>query len=105
MSPEEEVHEVNRQVVTTAAKGDFGPFADVLDDGVEVVDHVAHLFEGKASFLECPQSVVADAESRPTSFTNFRGEITETTAVVDAYRRATMPKGGGLRKAPRGRVP
>jgi hypothetical protein len=73
MSQEEEVHEVNRQVVTTAPKGDSGPFADVLDDGVEVVDHVAHLFESKASFLEYPQSVVADAESPTYAFHQFSG--------------------------------
>jgi hypothetical protein len=63
MSPEEEVGQINRQVISATAKGNFTPFATALNDGVEVFDHVAYLFEGKASFLEYLQSVVVGAET------------------------------------------
>jgi ketosteroid isomerase-like protein len=62
MSPKEEVQQINKQVLSAAAKGDFAPFVNVLDDDVEVFDHVPYLFEGKGKFLEYLQSVVAGAE-------------------------------------------
>jgi hypothetical protein len=51
MSSTEQVRQINHQVLPAAARGDFGPFVNVLDDDVEVFDHVAYLFEDKASFL------------------------------------------------------
>jgi hypothetical protein len=43
MSPKEEEQRVNEQVLSAAARGDFTPFVNVLDDDVEVFDHVAYL--------------------------------------------------------------
>jgi uncharacterized protein (TIGR02246 family) len=106
MSAKEEVQRVNDQVIAAATKGDFTPFVNVLADDVEVFDHVAYLFEGKGSFLEYLQSVVAGAES--TTYTMHQSScraVTDTTAVVNAYDRlATFPKGGGLPKVQCGRV-
>jgi ketosteroid isomerase-like protein len=51
MSPKEEVHQLNEQVLAAAAKGDFASFVNALDDDVEVFDHVPYLFEGKGRFL------------------------------------------------------
>ncbi|MGH9646799.1 MAG: YybH family protein [Bryobacteraceae bacterium] len=98
MSPKEEVQRINEQVITAAAKGDFAPFVSALDDDVEVFDHVAYLFEGKASFLEYLQSVGAGAESTTYTFhqSSYRA-VTDTAVVVNAYYRlATVRKGGGL---------
>jgi ketosteroid isomerase-like protein len=106
MSPNEEVQRVNERIVSAATKGDFTPFVSALDDGVEVFDHVAYLFDGKASFLEYLQSVVAGAES--TTYTFHQSScraVTDTTAVVNAYDRlATFPKGGGIPVVQSGRV-
>jgi hypothetical protein len=106
MSPEEEVWQVNKEVISAAAKGDFTPFVNALDDGVEVFDHVAYLFEGKASFIEHLQSVVAGAEPTTHAFNQFSCRaVTDTTAVVNACDRlATVPKGGGLPKVLCGRA-
>ena len=97
MSAEEEVRQVNAQILAAAAKGDFAPFAAVLDDAVEVFDHVAFLFNGKASFLEYLQSVASRAESMTYAFhqSSCRA-LTDTAAVVNAYDRlTTYAKGGG----------
>jgi len=106
MSAQQEVQRVNDQIIAAAAKGDFAPFVTALDEGVEVFDHVAYLFEGKASFLDYLQSVVAGAES--TTFALHQSScraITDTTAVVNGYDRlATFPKGGGLPKVQCGRT-
>ena len=77
-----------------------------LDDGVEVFDHIAYLFDGKASFLEYLQSVVARAESMTYAFHQYSCRaITDTTAVVNAYDRlATFPRGGGQPKIQCGRA-
>jgi ketosteroid isomerase-like protein len=106
MSSKEEVQRLNQQIIAAAAKGDFAPFVVALDDDVEVFDHVAYLFEGKASFLAYLQSVVGAAES--TTYTFHQSScraITDSTAVVNAYDRlATFPKGGGMPKVQCGRV-
>jgi ketosteroid isomerase-like protein len=97
MLPTEEVQQINQQVLSGAAKGDFGPFAKLLDDDVEVFDHVAYLFENKASFLEYLQSAVAGAESTTYTFhqSSYRA-VTDTAVIVNAYDRlSTIPKGGG----------
>ena len=62
MSPKEEAQQVNEQILAAAARGDFAPFVNALDDEVEVFDHVPYLFEGKGRFLEYLQSAVAGAE-------------------------------------------
>jgi len=46
MSPKEEA-QLNGQILAAAARGDFAPFVNALDDEVEVLDHVPYLFEGK----------------------------------------------------------
>lgn len=105
MSPKEEVQRINEQVLSAAAQGDFAPFVNVLDDDLEVFDHVPYLFEGKGSFLEYLQSVVAGAESTTFTFhqSSYRA-VSETTVVVNAYDRlTTVPKGGGLARVQCGR--
>ena len=106
MSPEEQVRQLSEQIISASNKGDFAPFVNALDDRVEVFDHVAYLFEGKASFLEYLQSVVAGAESTTYALHQLSCRaVTDTTAVLNAYDRlATVPKGGGLRKVLCGRV-
>ena len=74
MSPKEEVQRVNEQVLSAAAKGDFAPFINVLDDDLEVFDHVPYLFEGKGRFLEYLQSTVVRADRRPSRFISPRIE-------------------------------
>ncbi len=98
MSPKEEVQQINEQVLSAATKGDFAPFVNVLDDDVEVFDHVPYLFEGKGKFLEYLQSVVAGAESTTYTFhQSWYRAVTDTAVVVNAYDRlATVLKGGGL---------
>jgi ketosteroid isomerase-like protein len=98
MSPKEEVQQINEQVLSAAATGDFAPFVNVLDDDVEVFDHVPYLFEGKSRFLEYLQSAVAGVESMTFTFhqSSYRA-VSETTVVVNAYDRLmTVPKGGGM---------
>jgi uncharacterized protein (TIGR02246 family) len=105
MSPKEEVQQVNEQMLSAAAKGDFAPFVNVLDDDVEVFDHVPYLFEGKGKFLEYLQSVVAGAESTTFTFhqSSYRA-VSDTTVVVNAYDRlTTVPKGGGMARMQCGR--
>jgi len=106
MSAKEEIQQVNEQIIAAAAKGDFAPFVTALDDSVEVFDHVAYLFEGKASFLNYLQGVTAGAEA--TTFTFHQSSlraITDTAAVVNGYDRlSTFPKGGGLPKVQCGRT-
>ena len=105
MSPKEEAQQVNEQILAAAAKGDFAPFVNALDDEVEVFDHVAYLFEGRGKFLEYLQSAVAGAES--TTFTFHQSScraVSDTTVVVNAYDRlTTVPKGGGLARVQCGR--
>lgn len=105
MSAKEEVQQINEQVLAAATKGDFAPFVNVLDDEVEVFDHVPYLFEGKGKFLEYLQSVVAGAES--TTFTFHQSScraVSDSTVVVNAYDRlTTVPKGGGLARVQCGR--
>ena len=106
MSPKDEVQQLNEQVLSAAAKGDFAPFVNALDDDVEVFDHVAYLFEGKGSFLDYLQSAVAGAESTTYVFhqSSYRA-VADTAVVVNAYDRlATVPKGGGLPKVQCGRA-
>jgi uncharacterized protein (TIGR02246 family) len=98
MSAKEEVQRLNDQVLSAAAKGDFAPWANLLDDDLEVFDHVPYLFEGKGSFLEYLQSAVAGAEKTTYTFhqSSYRA-VSDDTVVVNAYDRlATVPKGGGL---------
>jgi len=105
MSPREEAQRVNEQVLGAAAKGDFAPFVNVLDDDVEVFDHVAYLFEGKTKFLEYLQSAMAGVESMTFTFhqSSYRA-VGDTTVVVNAYDRlTTAPKGGGQAKVQCGR--
>ena len=106
MPAREEVERITDQILSAAAKGDFAPFVGALDDGVEVFDHVPYLFEGKASFLDYLQSVVAGAEK--TTYTIHQSScraITDTTAVLNAYDRlATTPKGGGMPQVQCGRT-
>jgi ketosteroid isomerase-like protein len=102
----EEVREINQRVLSAAAKGDFGGFVNVLDDDVEVFDHVAYLFENKASFLDYLQSAVAGAESTTYDFhqSSYRA-VTDTAVVVNAYDRlCSMSKGGGPAKIQCGRA-
>jgi ketosteroid isomerase-like protein len=105
MSPKEEVQQINEQVLSAAAKGDFVPFVNVLDDDLEVFDHVPYLFEGKGRFMEYLQSAVAGAESMTFTFhqSSYRA-VSETTVVVNAYDRLmTVPKGGGMAQVQCGR--
>src|SRR5215813_13861364 len=102
----EEVQQINQQVLSAAAKGDFGQFVKVLDDDVEVFDHVAYLFQNKPSFLEYLQSAVAGAESTTYTFhqSSYRA-VTDTAVIVNAYDRlCTIPKGGGPAKVQCGRA-
>jgi ketosteroid isomerase-like protein len=106
MSAKEDVQRITDQILQAAAKGDFAPFASALDDGVEVFDHVAYLFEGKGNFLEYLQSAVAGAELTTYAFhqSSCRA-ITDSAAVVNAYDRlTTTPKGGGPAKVQCGRA-
>jgi|SRR5690242_2315351 ketosteroid isomerase-like protein len=106
MLPTEEVQQINNQVLSAAAKGDFGEFVKVLDDDVQVFDHVAYLFEDKASFLEYLQSAVAGMESTTYTFhqSSYR-PATDTTVIVNAYDRlSSTPKGGGPAKVQCGRA-
>jgi ketosteroid isomerase-like protein len=106
MSAKDEVQQLNEQVLSAAARGDFAPFVNVLDDDVEVFDHVAYLFEGKGRFLDYLQSAVAGAESTTYVFhqSSYRA-VTDTAVVVNAYDRlATVAKGGGLPKVQCGRA-
>jgi ketosteroid isomerase-like protein len=78
----------------------------VLDDDVEVFDHVAYLFEDKASFLDYLRGAVAGAESTTYTFhqSSYRA-VTDTAVVVNAYDRlSSIPKGGGLAKVQCGRA-
>jgi uncharacterized protein (TIGR02246 family) len=105
MSLKEEAQQVNEQILAAAAKGDFAPFVNALDDDIEVFDHVAYLFEGKAQFLEYLQSVVAGAESTTFTFhqSSYRA-VSDSTVVINAYDRlTTVPKGGGLARVQCGR--
>ncbi len=106
MSAKEEVQRINEQVLAAAAKGDFGHFANVLDDEVEVFDHAAYLFEGKNNFLAYLQSAVAGNEVTTYAFhqSSYRA-VTDSVVVVNAYDRLTaMPKGGGIPRIQSGRV-
>jgi ketosteroid isomerase-like protein len=106
MSPKEEVRQINEQIVAAASKGDFAPFVNALDDGVEVFDHVAYLFENKGSFLDYLQSAVAGAESTTYTFhqSSYRA-VTDSAVVVNAYDRlTTFPKGGGMASVQCGRA-
>jgi ketosteroid isomerase-like protein len=106
MSSTEEVRQINHQVLSAAAKGDFGPLVNILDDDVEVFDHVAYLFEDKATFLEYLQAAVAGAESTTYTFhqSSYRA-VTDTAVIVNAYDRlSSISKGGGPVKVQCGRA-
>lgn len=106
MLPNEEVQQINQQVLSAAAKGDFGQFVKVLDDDVEVFDHVAYLFEDKPSFLEYLQSATAGAESTTYTFhqSSYRA-VTDTAVIVNAYDRlSSIPRGGGSARVQCGRA-
>ncbi len=106
MSPKEEVRSLNQQILSAAAKGDFGPFITALDDQAHVFDHVPYLFEDKGTFLAYLQSAVGGAES--TTYTVHQTayqEITDSVVVMNAYDRiTTFLKGGGLPQVQCGRV-
>jgi uncharacterized protein (TIGR02246 family) len=106
MSAKEDVQQINEQVLSAAAKGDFSLFANILDDEVEVFDHAPYLFEGKNNFLAYLQSAVAGNESTTYTFHQSTCKaVTDTTVVVNAYDRLTaMPKGGGAPKIQSGRA-
>ena len=106
MSAEEEIRRATEQMMSAAARGDFGPFIGALDDELQVFDSAPYRFDNKNGFLEFLQSAMAGAES--TTFTfhqpSYRA-ITDTAAVVNAYDRVTTtPKGGGAPKVLYGRT-
>jgi ketosteroid isomerase-like protein len=106
MSALEEATRACEQVISAAAKGDFGPFITALDDKVEIFDHVPYRFEDKQSFLEYLQSAMAGNESTTFAFhqPSLRA-ITDDVAVVNAYdRMAIAPKGGGPTRVQCGRT-
>jgi ketosteroid isomerase-like protein len=105
MSPKEEVQRINEQILAAAAKGDFAPFVNALDDDAEIFDHAAYLFEGKSSFLQHLQTTAAGTESMTYAFhqPSYRA-VTDTAVVVNAHDRlSTIPK-GGLAKVQCGRA-
>ncbi len=85
MSLKEEAQQVNEQILAAAARGDFAPFVNALDDEVEVFDQVPYLFEGKGRFLEYFQSAVAGAESTTFTFhqSSFRAVSNSTVSRPD----------------------
>jgi ketosteroid isomerase-like protein len=102
----EEVRQINQQGLSAAAKGDFGGFINVLDDGVEVFDHVAYLYEDKTAFLDYLKTAVAGAELTTYAFhqSSYRA-VTDTGVVVNAYDRlSSLPKGGGPAEVQCGRA-
>jgi ketosteroid isomerase-like protein len=106
MSASEDVRRITEQIISAAAKGDFAPFLNALDDDLEVFDHAPYLFDSKGSFLDYLQSVVGGAESTAFAFhqSSCRA-ISDTAAVVNAYDRlTTVPKGGGAPKVQCGRT-
>jgi len=106
MLPTEEVRELNEQVLSAGAKGDFGPFVNALDNDVEVFDHVPYLFEGKVSFIDYLQGAVAGMESTTYTFhqSSYRAP-TDNVVIVNAYDRLTsVPKGGGPARVQCGRA-
>jgi ketosteroid isomerase-like protein len=106
MLPTEEVRQINEQVLSAAGKGDFSAFVNVLDDGVEVFDHVAYLFEDKGAFLEYLKAAVAGTDLTTYSFhqSSYRA-VTDTAVVINAYDRlSSIPKGGGPAKVQCGRA-
>lgn len=105
MSAKEEVQQINERILAAAAKGDFAPFANVLAEDVEIFDHAAHLFEGKASFLGHLQGSAAGMESMTYAFhqSSCRA-VTDSTVVVNAYDRITSVPKGGVAKVQSGRA-
>ncbi len=97
---------MTEQILSAAAKGDFGPFITALDDDLEVFDTAPYRFDNKNAFLEFLQGAMAGAES--TTFAFHQPSylaIADTAAVVNAYDRvATTPKGGGAPKVQFGRT-
>jgi hypothetical protein len=63
MSAKDEVREMNQRIIAAAGKGDLAPFANALDDDVQVFDHVAYLFESKGDFMNYLQGAMGGAES------------------------------------------
>ncbi len=106
MSAQEEARDVNDRIIAAAAKGDFAPFVNALDDEVEIFDHVAYLFEGKARFLDYLQSATAGAESMTFTFHQSTCRaVNDSTAIVNGYDRlTTVPKGGGMAQVHSGRT-
>ena len=106
MSLKDEAEQVNDRILAAAARGDFAPFANALDDEVEIFDHVAYLFQGKAKFLEYLQSASAGVESMTFAFLQSTCRVvSDTTAVVNGYDRlTTIPKGGGMARVQSGRT-
>ena len=106
MSAEQEVRTTMEHIFSAAAKGDFIPFANALDEDLEVFDHVACRFDSRDSFLAYLQSAMAGAES--TTFDVHQPSYRvfgDAAAVVNAYDRiATLPKGGGAAKVQCGRT-
>jgi len=105
MSAKEEVQRITEEVISAAAKGDFVPFVNLLDDEVQVFDHVPYLFENKQSFVEYLQGASTGAESLSFVFhqPTYRA-INETTAIVNSYDRFTMVPKGGMPKVQCGRT-
>lgn len=106
MSAQEEVQRATEQIISAAARGDFGAFVAALDDDLEVFDTVPYRFDNKNSFLEFLQSAMGGAESTTFAFhqPSYRA-VTDTAAVVNAYDRVTTtPKGGGAPKVLYGRT-
>jgi len=105
MSAKEEVQRITEEVISAAAKGDFVPFVNLLDDEVQVFDHVPYLFEDKQSFVEYLQGASTGAESLSFVFhqPTYRA-INETTAIVNSYDRFTMVPKGSMPKVQSGRT-
>jgi ketosteroid isomerase-like protein len=106
MSALEEVRELNQRIVAAASKGDLAPFAGALDEEVQVFDHVAYLFENKATFLEYLQSAMGGAASMTyTMHQCVYHLITDTAVVVNAYDRMQVtPRTGGEVRVQSGRT-
>jgi len=97
MAALQDVERIAEGIISASAKGDFAPFANALDDNVEIFDHVAYRFDSKGAFLDYLSSAMSGAES--TTFALHQPSVrvfNDDAAVVNGYDRiATIPKGGG----------
>lgn len=97
MPATEEVKALTEKLIAAAATGDFGPFVAVLDDDLEVFDHVPFRFENKESFIGYLDTLAVGAESVTYVLyhPSYRA-ISDAVAVVNSYDHSvTTPKDGG----------